>query len=254
MLNPFKSNTVSVCWTPYFCGPNKKDNYHNPFNEIQILFTEPQPLLKEISRIHKDKDFIACPSMLESCRNVFVINAPMDADITIATENNTMFVTGHGWSQEYYDSFCRVQSGGVVSIPPTYVFYSTEPVIMEMLPVFLLPSTSIENTMFVPGSMDISKWIRPVDFSFVVRDPAKPITIRRGEPLMFVRFTTKNKQKVVLERVESTSELNNMVHSCAMLKHRVTGLKLPELYNMAKLHIDRFLGRKVKKCPFHWGK
>jgi hypothetical protein len=253
MLNPFKPDTTTVYWTPYVGTPlNSKDVATLP--ETQILYQPPQPLLKEIANIHKGKEFLTCPAVIEMCQNVFVITAPMDVIAVLNPDTHTAEVRGFGWTQEFFDRTCVIRSDNTISMPPQYVFYAKDHVTIEVLPVFLLPSASIENIILIPGTMNISKWIRPVDFSFVVKDTSKPITIRKGEPLMLVRFIPKNNQKIVLEHVESTKELSVVVNACTMLKHRIANLKLPELYEMAKSHIDRFLGRKKKKCPFHWGK
>ena len=170
----------------------------------------------------------------------------MDATVRLSQVGSafSMAVDGYGWTQDLYDSVCTVREDGSISISPVYVFYAKESVEMEVLPVFLLDSPSLENTLFIAGSYDIGKWIRPIDFSFYAKDNSKPINIKRGDPLFFVRFKTKEDEKITLERVEQSQELLTMIAACIKVKYKVKNISLSDLYKLAKSYIDLFLKGK----------
>lgn len=232
---------TTVYWTPMLTQGDKN------MNEADIIFEEPKPLMKELLSAYKNRDFMKCPSVQSYCKNVFVIPAPMDATINVRSgENNSisMQIDGSGWDQVFYDSFCELREDATVSLPPVYLFFTKQSLEIESLPVFLLNSASTENVLPVPGGFDIGKWIRPVDFTFVLKDASKPIRIRRGDPLFFVRFKTS--ERVEFKRVEFTPELGAVVSACVRVKKRVPNLALPVLYAMAKARLSLFL-RKVKE-------
>jgi hypothetical protein len=227
---------TTVYWTPVTTQTKGEE-----LSEADILFGEPKPLAKEIATAYKDYMFIQCPATQAFYKNTFVITAPMSGVIHVGENEQgaaTIATVGYGWDQNYYEAFSHIREDKTVTLPPTYLFYAKESLEMEVLPVFLLDSPSLENTMFMPASYDIGKWIRPVDFSFVVKDCTKPITINKGDPLYFVRF--KCQDRVELERVAFTQEVRNMMNSCVSVKKRLKNITLPVLYGMAKSRIDLF--------------
>jgi hypothetical protein len=217
-----------------------------PVVEADILFEEPKPLSKELIKEYKGYEFTTCPAFVGFCKNTFVITAPIDGVITISKtdEITTMQISGFGWTQDLYDTYCWIRDDGSLTLPPTYIFYADEPLEMETLPVFLLDSPSLENAFYIPASFDIGSWIRPIDFSFIPKDSSKTITMKRGDPLFFIRFNPKDGEKIMLERVECTQELIGMVISCTNMKHRLKNMTLPELYKLAKSHIQLFVKRR----------
>jgi hypothetical protein len=186
--------------------------------------------------------FLQCPATQAFYKNTFVITAPMSGVIDIGENKDgsaRITLTGYGWDQTYYEAFSHIREDKTVGLPPTYLFYAKESLEMEVLPVFLLNSPSTENTHLLPACFDIGKWIRPVDFSFVPKDYRKPITITRGDPLYFVRF--KCQDRVELERVAFSKDVQHMVNSCVSVKKRLKNITLPVLYDMAKSRINLFL-------------
>lgn len=227
---------TTVYWTPVTTQTDSDE-----LSEADLLFSAPKPLAKEIATAYKDYLFIQCPATQAFYKNIFVITAPMSGVINLSENKNgtpDIDITGYGWDQTYYHAFSTLRADKTLSLPPVYLFYAKESLEMEVLPVFLLGSPSLENTFVLPASFDIGKWIRPVDFSFVPKDYKKPITINRGDPLYFVRF--KSQERIELERVVFSNELRNMMHACTSVKKRLKNTTLPALYDMAKSRIRLF--------------
>lgn len=234
---------TTVYWTPATNTANRIDGHAY---EANILFTEPIPAMKMIADTYVGYDFVRCPAITAFFKNTFVVTAPMDAVITVGIQNNSPYahIDGHGWTQDFFDCFCEVRTDGSITIPPAYIFYAKESVEMEVLPVCLLDSPSVENTLLITGSFDIGKWVRSVDFTFIAKDKTKKVFIKRGDPLFFIRFKPKQEDKVVLERTRNDEQLTETFNSCTRFKNRVKNVPLPELYRLAKSHIDLFLKRK----------
>jgi len=116
-------------------------------------------------------------------------------------------------------------------------------------------NNSVSNLMSIPGTFNISKWIRCIDFSAEIKDEKKPVKIKKGDVLFYVRFKTKDDSKVELERVPYTVELKYATTACFSVKNHIKNLPLKILYKMAEPFLSKLSFRKQpKKCPFGFGK
>mgnify|MGYP000905272507 CR=1 FL=1 len=130
-----------------------------------------------------------------------------------------------------------------------YIFYSKDSVVMEMIPAALDKNDFVSNTNLISGQFDISKWIRPVSPAFEIIDDEKVLTIRRGDPLYYIKFRTD--KKVNLVRVKQTEELEKIEKACARLKFFVPRNSLEENYQAASSFLKLFKSTLYKtRCPF----
>ena len=141
-----------------------------------------------------------------------------------------------------------------LSLPPVYAFYSNSNIQLESIHPFMEINDSITNTILIPGVYNISKWIRPIDFSFEIKDDTKRIKVKRGDVLFYVRFITKDDSKVELERTAFTEELDKAMKSCFNVKEIIKNVPLKTLYSMAESFMRTLSFKKPKKCPFGFGK
>jgi hypothetical protein len=108
----------------------------------------------------------------------------------------------------------------------SYVFYSEHDIAMEMIPATMEKTEFIKNTNLISGEYNIAKWIRPVSPAFEIVDDQKVLTIKRGDPLYYIRFRTD--KKVNLIRVEQSTTVEKVEKACARLKFFVPRNTLQE--------------------------
>lgn len=249
-----------VFWTPY---QEKKDALPTAGDGINLLFSEPTSLLKHITSTRyfdpKFNTYIKCPSFLEYCKNVYVVTAPFDIEFLVDRDRKWLQTN---LTTTIYNTFV-INRGDIIgpndpyilTMPPKYLFYSTDPVKIEVMPCLLNTSRSIDNINIIPGSYDIDKWIRPLDFTFELKDDKQPIAIKQGDALFCIRFITDDNEKVELERTLLTDDL-------LLAAMASTGVKLlsnaphslKKLYTMAEGFLNVLPFRKKKKCPFNFKK
>ena len=229
------------------------------FDELQIIFFEPESLFKHIQETRKGSLHLKCPAFQDYVKNTFVIKSPFDFAISVNRKNNSIDV--EGLPEKIGTKFIvnRVNDIGplspfAMSVPPVYLFYSNDDIMLESIHPFMEINDSVSNTMLVPGTYNISKWIRPIDFSFEVKDDNKKIRIKRGDVLFYVKFKTNDDSKVELKRVSMNEELTNVMGSCFGVKNIIPNLPLKTLYVMAESFMKTLSFRKPKKCPFGFGK
>jgi hypothetical protein len=218
---------------------------------LEILFAEPVPLLKHILETREGTRHIKCPAFIDFTKNMYAIKAPLDMHITVDKENN--HITVHNLPPEVLNRVIMGRGETAHGVPytlttvPRYLFYSTGEVFIESMQAFMEANDSVSNLMLVPGTYDISKWIRPVDFSFEVKDDKKDIHIKKGDVIFYVRFRAKDDSKVELERVEESRELNNVVAACTGVKRYMRNVPLKVLYAMAESFIKTLSFKKGSK-------
>lgn len=223
--------------------------------QAEIVFNEPEHFLKSFSKERTKAAYMRCPAFLDFSKNVFVIRAPFDMEIKI--DRAKKYLTTN-MSQEVYDAYCQNRGNEIfsdndpymITLPPNYIFYSDESVMIESIPAYLHKNTSIDNLRLIPGTYDISKWFRPVDFTVEVLDDTIPIKIKRDDPLFYIRFITKDGSKVEMERFIIDETMNKIMYACVNTKLQTPNLTLETLYQKAKPFLDLMLRKKPKKCPF----
>ena len=235
---------TTVYWTP-FPGYKEKN-----IEEVNILFQEPVPVFSYIASNRKKSEYLQCYGLMEFSKNTFAVLAPFDFNVKIDLEKKHVYTT---LDQLMYDEFFINRGDArdetdpyLLSVPPSYVFYSDESVIMESMPAYLCPTESTMNVSHIPGCFDIGKWIRPLDFTFEVIDSNNEIKIKKDDPLFFIRFLTKDGSKVDLQRVPYSKNIFKATYACTGVKKYIKKMKLEDLYKAADSYL-RALGFKGKK-------
>jgi hypothetical protein len=200
----------------------------------------PVPLLKYLLDARSGVEYLKCYSVLEVCKNSFVVLSPYDLTITVNPETN--FLTVKEFTTSVYDLMCTnrgaTDRGFIMSMPPKLMFYSKEDVVAEVMPTQLIDLP--KNTAFISGRYNISKWIRPIDWTFELVNGATEVRVKRGDPLFVVRFTPKNDNVVALEQVPFTEELHKAVDACTRVKEFMRRTPLDKLYDMAASYMSKF--------------
>lgn len=216
---------------------------YNEFHNKDLYYFEPEPAYKEIADGRsKTTQFFRCPAFKEYYKNTYLIKCPIDCSISF--DDGTVSMSPNNGLFDVYqtnenDKFSFYQ------LKINYIFYSKNDIEMEVLPLNFNTKPSIG---LIPGIFNISKWIRPVSFGFEVYDKKSTIEFKRGEPLYYVRFRTKSKLPVKMERKEFDANVLDISLSCSTLKHVFRNNSLQENYEMAKWKIQSFWKKIGKDC------
>jgi hypothetical protein len=237
---------TTVTWSVF-------SNENTPW--VPLAFFDPVPVYLELvgSRnfIAEDaNNFFKCPALIGYFKNTFVIKSPTDIHLTFDSEKN--WIGTKNFDQNFYDSFvenrCSVRADSstpiLMSLKLYYYFYSETSCLVEMLDPTMHCQPCVENMRVIPGSFDISKWFRFLQPVFEVIDPSKPLIIKRGDPLYYVRLVPKDDSKVDLVYKEFNREMFNETNKCMSLKFGLKNLPLKTLYE---------LGKRINKNVFKSG-
>ena len=202
-----------VGWTPYKYTPVEK--------EYELEFTHNayfQP--EKIAEIYKDTKsrFKLCPANTQFLKNFWMIRSPFDVELNVNRKEKTCHINQN---QRFFNTFINMRWNefedtdlALCSFNFQYMFVADEPVWIEVYPAFLHGEP--KNTRFINGTFDIYNWQRPVDFSFEMLDDTKPVIVKRGQPLFYVRFISKKlNDDFKLQEIEWTDELLKLYKRCS---------------------------------------
>ena len=232
----------------YIINPRCKIGWEN------FVFFQPINLLADLIKTRTNSTrYLKCPAFQDYYKNTFIIKSPVDIKLNINKDGENFHINSPNNTQEFFDRFIHVRHDEnklylTLSIQIQYVFISKDSVMVEVLPTNFHNTSFRGNINLIGGTFDISKWYRPVDFTFEVIDGCNTIDIKRGDPLMYVRFNTNNKVK--LEEQEYNEELIQTVNACLDTKYYKPNNTMQENYNIAEKVINKIKNKLFKGCPF----
>jgi len=167
--------------------------------ELDCLIQEPIPALKYLRSLAELK-ILMCPVVQDYLKNVFIITSPLDWTVRRLDNNNFEIINDK--QGKSLNGFIRI--GGpepgllygqpMIHFNLQYNFITKQPdVIMEVLDVPLV-DTRLTNVI---AEYNISKWIHPTNFCFFMSKDIDTVSFKRGDPLMAVKFRTKNRVKLL---------------------------------------------------------
>jgi len=227
------SRYAEVFWTPWFFPKGFDDPGRHP---LEMLMQTPRSALSMLQAHRSGNEYLKCPAVTDALKNVFIVQAPFDLNIFYDASSNRVSIDS--FNQDFFDHFIHFRKRPhhhppTLSIPPFVLFYSNDPVLAISQDVPILSCDATRNTRHIIGQYDISKWIRPVDWSFEL-SLGNEVRIKRGDPLFSLKFQTQNNKPIKLTRVKITKDLYETVQACVRVKHIRQNFKLKEVYDVAK--------------------
>lgn len=229
---------------------------------VHLAMFEPEPAFREIAGARKNTNHILCPAVQDFFKNTFIVRSPVDITFNFK-DDGEVYVDEFG--QDFFDTFVilRYRNGDEVlsfSMEFYYLFMCEDDVMIEQMPACMHDNDFTRNCNIIPGTFNISKWIRPVTVSIELKPfkGQKSVKIKRGDALYYVKFKPKKDDKVSLTRIDYTEDIEDVIRTCTTLKLLTPGNTLQQNYEVAKGYLQaakhRLFGKK-SKCPFHfWSK
>lgn len=222
---------------------------------IKMAYLEPEPVIPYIinnRECENNGHYTKCPAFLDYYKNTYVLYSPVD--LTIEYNSQTKIINTKPQGQDFFDKFVVYRGHEIgendpflMSLNFYHIFVADKDCMIEQLPNTFHNDCVSSKIKIISGTFDISKWHRPIVFAFEINDTSKPLVIKRGDPLCYIRFIPKDGKKInLIEKEFSEKELTN-INRCLHLKLAVPKMPLKILYDMAKKFV-----KPKKKCPFNF--
>lgn len=242
---------TDIYYSPYM------GNKPEPRHEADILFIRPDSLLKDVAR-HRGSttEFLRCPAMQDYTKNTFIVRSPIDLKFQVTGEGEDRSVRTFTHTQEWFDDHIKVRfdespiSRLLTLDIANVTFYSEEDFMIEQLPcMFHGHINFVKNTQVIPGVFNGHKWIRPLTASFEALTD-EVVTIKRGDPLYYVKLTPKSKNKVNLIQKEASDTLLKAIDGCVGVKNHMFNNSMETNYKLAAPYLKRIKSKLFGKKWF----
>lgn len=197
------------------------------------LSTHYRKHLKDEGKDHAEQ-YLGCPALTDTMKNTYVVESPCDIkfymrDSVPVAEN----INGHPsmiFNSRTAASYDERNGSGTPSSRSLQfmndyflVLVANKETVMWITPPFM------HSNYFYgfAGKYNISKWVRPIGFAVEIEDE---FTVKRGDPLCYLRFETK--EKIELVRTQLNDEFLKMASSIIGSKYLISQRSLSFLYDL----------------------
>jgi hypothetical protein len=213
-------------------------------NEEWMRAPGPQPVLSTfLKNNHLLETGVAlCPSFKDYFKNTYSLHSIYDYNFKIENDN----VFSDKYDQPFFDKHVNIRSLSekTFSFNLWNIFITDQSSLkMTLLPPFLEDNNITKNCINFPGTYDIGKWFRNLDFAFKLKNEKNEFVIKNNEIYSYIQFHTKEKINFIQYRhdEEIGSYLIDTMNSRGYKKFATS---LTEYYDIFKIKSN--LIKKIK--------
>jgi hypothetical protein len=152
-----------------------------------------EPLKKHFYKNYNTKTGLAqCPAFKDYINNIFILRSEYDYDFFI--ENNKVIVNEKLINITENSLIMRNWEDKLFSFSQHFIFFTEqESLNIDLLPPFLEDNNISKKCSVIPGTFNIGKWFRNIDFAFYLRKEYNNFSIKVGEVFYYIKFNTDEK-------------------------------------------------------------
>lgn len=204
---------------------------------VDLLYYEPE-------RVENIIPF--CPAHVNYGKNSFIFKSPYDFKIFHNHEkfpydpiqfdfDKTSIKENIIWDifHIYPESGWRNPNMPIVQMKINMAFLADEDIEIELKSPERSPKWTQMPGTYIDGSFNIYEWQRRISWGFEWHDTSKPIEVKRGDPLLEIKFNTP--KNVQLEKIALTKEIEDAIKNCELAKEFAKGYSWSSLFKMNRL-------------------
>jgi len=199
---------------------------------ISILQKMSQERITDKQLPDKLLQYNRCPAFVDELKNLYGMKSFYDYTLQFGKDG----VTSPDYDQDFFDRHLIIKSlkGNLFEFHSDFVFFTEEPSLeMSFLPAYLEDNSVVNNTIMVPGKIDIGKYFRLLEFAFHMKQKCNELNFNRKEICCYIKFHTK--KKLQFKQFLYTSEICEMDRLMMDAKHhKYDYMNLEYYYNIFK--------------------
>ena len=209
------------------------------FNDQSWLRAKtPEPIYKKFVQDPKNKkhSLVLCPATKKYMQNIFSLKSIFSYDFKI--DQNAGQVTTSFYDQGFFENHVTVRSqeDKLFSFMQRFCFYTEEKslLISAGISPFLEDNDITKRCIVIPGTFDIGKWFRQLDFAFYLKNDYDEFKIKEDDIYQYIKFHTD--EKIIFKQFRVTPKLQELIYDIDWAKDfRLPKLRsLEEYYSMMK--------------------
>ena len=209
-------------------------------DESWLRAKTPEPIYKNFvkSPENKKNSLILCPATKNYMENIFSLKSIFSYDFKIDYTKNNGDVATSMYDQKFFDNHVTVRSkeDKLFSFMQRFCFYTEEKSLLMsagILP-FLEDNNITKRCVVIPGTFDIGRWFRQVEFAFYLKKDYDEFKIEEDEIYQYIKFHTD--EKIIFKQFRVNSKIQDLIYDIDYAKNfRKQKLRsLEEYYLMLK--------------------
>lgn len=206
----------------------------------------PEPIYKDfVKNIDNETKIKSCAAIKDYMHNMFEIkslysyNFKVDKDKTFSEMYN----------QEFFDThvIVRSQKDKIFSFRQGFCFFTEEKSLKMSsgLFPFLEENNITKNSITIPGTFNIGKWFRVLDFAFYLKKDCDEFKIEENEVFQYIKFDTDD--KIIFKQFKITKEIESYLFDTDSAKNfrKFEFRILDNYYSM--INYKKNIVREIKK-------
>ena len=198
---------------------------------------EPEPIYKEFIKDPKNKKngLVWCPAVKDYMQNIFGIKSIYNYNFKINPDGS---VTSPLYDDWFFRNNVTVRSSEdkLFSFLQRFSFFTEEKSLLMSAGIspFLENNNVTRRCTIIPGTIDIGKWFRQVEYAFYLKPEYDEFLIEENEIFQYIKFHTK--EKIIFKQYEISENIQNFFYAIENSKEfrRVKNRSLEEYYLMVK--------------------
>jgi hypothetical protein len=211
--------------------------YWTAFNKEWLRSNKPveiyKPYIKKQSSMNIGLNM--CPAFKDYMNNTFGLKSIFDYEFSVNEDNIIL----KDYNQDFFNNNVSIRSmqDKVFSFNQNYIFF-TEEKSLELscgIQPFLENNSINERCIVIPGTVDIGKWFRVIDFAFILKNNFNDFKIKEGEIFQYIKLNTDS--KINFKEFHMNDKLYHYKDLVINSKsnRRIKIRSLDEYYNMFKI-------------------
>ncbi len=209
-------------------------------DESWLRAKTPESVYKTFCKDLKNKknDLILCPATKDYMSNVFSLKSLFDYKFILGSDEQVNEVFADRYDQNFFNSHVWVRSreNRLFSFFQKFVFFTEEKTLLMSGGIFpfLEDNNITKRCIVVPGTFDIGKWFRPLDFAFYLKEEYNEFKIEENDIFQYIKFHTD--EKIIFKQFRIDPNIKQFfIDSDSARRFRETKLRdLKDYYSMVK--------------------
>jgi hypothetical protein len=217
----------TLYWAPYLPLPEQ--------TSWNLSIQEPKLVLSDIQSFKNKENltdtWYACSSFLEFSKNLFFMPNPVHTSLVVDETTGIVYQPDEtNRMTTAYTRSAMVNDALTISLNYGYIFFSEEEIELTTYPTFLHHNSLLKYGYCTPGTLNTSKWFRPIILELQLWQHNNSLVIDQGSPL----FYFKTSETVKLQRFFLTDTLKQYSNGCVNFKALEPKKPLSYLYTKFK--------------------
>jgi hypothetical protein len=209
-------------------------------DESWLRAKTPEPIYKEFVQNSKNQEngIILCPATKDYMQNIFSLKSLFDYNFKLNSNEELDEVFTDQYDQKFFNDHVLVRSrkDRLFSIFQKFIFFTEEKSLLMSggLFPFLENNNITKQCTIIPGTFNIGKWFRQLEFAFYLKEEYDQFKIEEDEIFQYIKFETK--EKIIFKQFKVTSEIQNFLLDIDKAKEfrKIKIRALEEYYSMLK--------------------